>query len=243
MVSKDILQSVISKYYLGGLIEASKWKIAENILTIPFVSPNKDMIGELKLTEFNLPDNELCIFNTTQFNKLINILADDLEIEVNKNHGIATKIFISDSKYNTEYALADLMMVSKVGKVTEPDNYDCIIELNEEHVLALIKAKQALADTDHLVLRSESDLTEFPQVSFVFGDNSNFANRITYNIKAEITNPINLSFNSNIIKEIFNSNKDIPTGKISISNEGLMKIEFESENTSTKYYLVKKAEQ
>ena len=47
-------------------------------------------------------------------------------------------------------------------------------------------------------------------------------------------------YNSNMIKEIMYCNKDMVSGRMSISLEGIMKIEFEGENLKSTYYLVSK---
>jgi hypothetical protein len=43
-----------------------------------------------------------------------------------------------------------------------------------------------------------------------------------------------------MIKEIMYCNKDMVSGRMSISLEGIMKIEFEGENLKSTYYLVSK---
>ena len=43
MINKLTLQSIINKYYLGEN-ESVKWNIKDKILTINFMSPNKEVI-------------------------------------------------------------------------------------------------------------------------------------------------------------------------------------------------------
>ena len=66
MIHKLTLQSVISKYYLNGLVEAVKWTVKDEILNIRFMSPSKDMLGELEYKTIGLTNIELAIFNTSQ---------------------------------------------------------------------------------------------------------------------------------------------------------------------------------
>jgi phenylalanine-4-hydroxylase len=47
-------------------------------------------------------------------------------------------------------------------------------------------------------------------------------------------------YNSNMIKEIMYCNKDMTSGKMSIDLEGIMKLEFESDNIKSVYYVVAK---
>ena len=48
MINKITLQSLISKYYLG-INESVKWSIKNNTLSIDFMSPTKDVIGNVKI--------------------------------------------------------------------------------------------------------------------------------------------------------------------------------------------------
>jgi hypothetical protein len=47
MINKLVLQSIINKYYLGEN-ESVKWKIKDKTLSIDFISPNKEVIGNFK---------------------------------------------------------------------------------------------------------------------------------------------------------------------------------------------------
>ena len=79
-------------------------------------------------------------------------------------------------------------------------------------------------------------------VEFSFGDIGNYSNKIRYTIdeEVEIKQDIKLPFNSDSFKEILNSNKDLELGKISISEEGFMKLEFSTEDINSVYYMVRK---
>ena len=53
MIAKNTLQSIISKYYLGGKVESVKWNIEGGTLNIDFMAPTKDMIGMVNKKFFN----------------------------------------------------------------------------------------------------------------------------------------------------------------------------------------------
>ncbi len=73
MISKLELQSVINKYFLNGMVESVKWTTENNALEIDFQSPNKDMIGRVKHTNFPLEDSEIAVYDTSKLNKLFRI--------------------------------------------------------------------------------------------------------------------------------------------------------------------------
>ena len=74
MINKTDLKSVISKYHISGLVEQVKWEIKDNNLAVKFMSPSKEMLGEVKCSKFPLDDCSFGISNTTQLVKLIDII-------------------------------------------------------------------------------------------------------------------------------------------------------------------------
>ena len=82
-MNKQLFQSIISKYYLNGLVESVKWFISNNTLSIKFMSPNQDMLGEIKVNNFNLQDAEIAVFDTTKLNKLLGITVANLNLDFN----------------------------------------------------------------------------------------------------------------------------------------------------------------
>jgi hypothetical protein len=78
---------------------------------------------------------------------------------------------------------------------------------------------------------------------FIFGDESGHNNKITYQIPGKINiDEMKLHFNSDVFKTLLYANKDMEEGKLRISQEGLMKIDFKTENVYSNYYMVRKAE-
>ena len=243
MINKSSLQSIISKYYLGGLNESTKWEIKDNKLTIKFMSPSQDMLGKITYNSFPLEDIILVIFNTSQLNKLISVTSGGLILNVSKTNKIATRLDIADAQFNVTYALADTMMVNKVADVEEPDNYGVEINLDQESIMALIKSKNALGDDDTLIVENSLDSLGSNVVLFTLGENTNYSNKITYSIPVKNTMPFKLPFSSNIFKEVLAANKDMEEGTISINDEGLMKLKFsDKQNLTSEYYLVRKAD-
>jgi hypothetical protein len=84
MIDKLDLTTVISKYYLNGMIESVRWEIKENNIHIAFNAPTKDMIGYVKAKNFPLEDSTIGIGNTTQLNKLVGITNGYLSLEYKK---------------------------------------------------------------------------------------------------------------------------------------------------------------
>jgi hypothetical protein len=53
---------------------------------------------------------------------------------------------------------------------------------------------------------------------------------------------VEIPFNSDMFRNILKENKDLESGNIYLSYQGLMKLEFKSEDTTSTYYMVRKEE-
>ena len=247
MINKNELQSVISKYYLGGLVESVKWNIEDNALTIDFQSPHKDMIGRVNHMSFPLDNADIAIYDTSKLNKLIGITNGEVFINLDKSpqSKVYEKLVVSDSTYTLNFALSDLLLVQDVGKVTDPDNYNIVSNLDDESINALIKAHNAL-ESDNLIVLIDRDLDGDDVLVMSFGDNLKHTNKIDYQISNTTLNDVEfgtkIPFNSKLIKNILNNNKDATSATMKINSGGLMKLEFEGDNWSSYYYVLRKAD-
>ena len=242
MINKSKLQSIISKYYLNGLVQSVRWVTEEDKLSISFTSENKDIAGDLVCEASPLEDSEIAIFDTAQLNKLISVTNGELLLSLEKEHKIFSKLHIQDNAFNVAYSLADSLLVPKRGTINFPTKYDVIINLTPEIVNNLIKAKNALTDINDVVVSTQEDPDRGTVIEFVFGDLNNFSNKIKFIVDEdiEIKKEIKLPFNSDAFKNILSANKDFEDGKLSLTEEGFMKLEFQSEDIKTLYYMVRK---
>jgi len=53
------LLSTLEKYYLNGIVEKIKLQVKDKNITIKFVAPNKDLVGYVSASEFDLEDIEV----------------------------------------------------------------------------------------------------------------------------------------------------------------------------------------
>jgi hypothetical protein len=245
MINKLHFQSIISKYHLKGLVESVRWDIKDQNLKIIFINANKDMVGELESSNFPTKDALIAIYNTSQLLKLINITSGDLILDLIQKGGVFTKFNIADKQFNLNYSLSDLSLVYSAPKVDEPEQYDIEIKLDNEHLSPLIKAKEALGDTDKLFICSHVDLNQNKDIEFSFGEDNEYSNKISYfipssDIKFNYEKDFKICFDSNTLKEILSVNKENSSSKMYLSLEGLLKIEFEGENIKNRYFLLQK---
>jgi len=242
MINKIELQSVINKYYLNGLIEAVKWDIKDNNLNIKFTAPTREMIGEISHDNLKLENSSFGISNTSQLLKLINITAGEVLLSFIKNNKIFNKLIIADQQFTVNYSLADILTIPKTGAYNGSNEFEIELELTNEIISALIKAKSALAESTTVVVNPYSSLDGDPQLELTFGGDIEYANKVSYylNINKNTNQDFELAFNSDLLKEILSCNKDATESKMYVNLEGLIKLEFKTDKTTSTYYIVKK---
>jgi hypothetical protein len=241
MVNKIVLQSVINKYYLGEN-ESVKWKIKDKTLTIDFMSISKELIGKITHNNIDIEDSELAVFDTKKLLNLLSITTGDLIFTLEKGRNVFTKLHFADNAFNLSYALADPLLIGKVGSVGVTE-WDAVLPLEKEHVDNLVKAKSALAGVGLLTISVDTDLNGDDMCVFTFGDEKGHNNKITYQMYGKIKpEKIEIPFNSDMLRNILKENKDLEEGNIYLNYQGLMKLEFKSEDTSCEYYMVRREE-
>jgi hypothetical protein len=242
MINKIELQSVINKYYLNGLIEAVKWDVKDDNLNIKFTAPTREMIGEISHNNFKLEDSSFGISNTSQLLKLINITTNEVILSFIKNNKIFNKLIIADQQFTVNYSLADILTIPKTGAYNGSEEWDIEIDLESEVVVALIKAKSALPESTTVIINPYKSLDGDPQLELTFGGDIEYANKVSYylNINKNTNKDFELAFNSDLLKEILSCNKEYTSAKMSVNLEGLIKLEFKTDKTTSTYYIVKK---
>lgn len=238
MISKHNLQKVISKYNLNGLVESVKWTIKDKSLYVKFNNPAKSMIGEIEYKDFDLPDNEIAIYDTTQLDKLVAITTGELNLSL-----VNQRLIIEDRNYTLNYPLADILLIQVPKGVNESSGYNVECSLEIEDLSNIIKAKGAL-QSDHVIFTTTQNFDGDNIVVMIFGNNESYTNKIEYMIpnSKNTSAQFNLPFDSEIIKVVMANNKDADKATMKINTNGLLKLEFEGSNWSSRYFFARKAE-
>ena len=238
MINKSQLTSVISKYYLNGLNNQVKWRIKDNTLTI--YAGESGRVCKVVLNNFQLEDAELGVFDTNKLSKLISITNGDLMISLEKIKAVYTKMHIADLNFDLTYSLADILILGKNTYYEDPEEWEVDLTLEPEDIDRLIKAKNALGDVNSMLITTTTDFDGNNICEFIFGDNTGFSNKISYKIQGNITeSDIQIPFDSNIFKDILNSNKDMFKGQLKLSTTGILKLNFTSEEIISEYYVAR----
>lgn len=242
-MDKKFLLSSVDKFYLNGLVEKTIWEVKNNVLGVNFMSNNRDMTGTVFANGFDTLDKEkIAVFNLSQLYKLIEITGQEVNICLEKQHKVSTKILFSDDQYEVEYALSDALLIPKTPEVEEPAEFEFEFDITKELIDKYIKAKKALSSAELITVDITYDKDSKGIISFTLGESNSYSNKISFSSSAtKLTIPSNsLIFNAEYIKEIFNSNKDLVTGKGFLTNDGLMKLKFNTADIASTYYLIAK---
>ena len=238
-MKKPYLQDVIGKYYLGGLVERVKIQVTDKTLTSKFISTQKNLVGVIEAPDVTLPDCEFGVYDTSQLLKLIGITDHFLTLDVEANKGIANKLLIADNEYNLEYALADTMLTPNVPSIDEP-TYQMVADVNAEFIAKFLKAKKAL-DTDVFIIEQiMADTDDKPAMKFTLGGVEKHTNKINFTLQTSLSSipGAQIKFPIAEFGEILAANKEIATGVLSVSEDGLLKIEFTNEEGVKVTYLL-----
>ena len=232
-MDKQKLTGFIEKYSLGNNIESVPWVIKNNSLTTNFVSEDRTLLGQVTLNNFDLEECEIGIYNTTQLQKMISVLGNDVDINLKRVDDRAIAVDMSDGDVSLNYMLADLDIIPKAPKLKQIPDTTVVVKIDNDFITKFVKAKNALSDSDNFTVISNS----ITQV--ILGESDTNTNKININVKTEISEKMSaISFNANYLKEILAANRDHTDGKMEVCAGGLAILTFSNADYTSKYYLV-----
>jgi hypothetical protein len=240
-MKKLYLSDIIEKYHLGGLVEKVKIEVKDNTLNTKFIATNKNLVGTLTAPNVELEDCEFGIYNTSALLKLINITEQQINLSIEKKGKVTTKLKIADSEYNLEYVLADSMLTPTIPVFDEPE-YEMETQINKEFIDKFIKAKKA-TDADIFMVSPSYDTLNNDVILFTLGGDDSYTNKISFYSPAIKTKQMGDSVKFPLVEfnEMLLNNKTSKPGVLKISEQGVLKIEFENEEgVKISYVLVGK---
>ena len=243
-MNKQTLTSAVDKYYLNGTVEAVKWVVKDKVATIDFITPMKNLVGKVISPNFDLEDSEVGIYNTSQFYKLVKIMNDTVVLKLNKSErGTPLELTLADNQYDLNYYLSDLNLIETVPTINEPADYDAELDIDSDFISKFTNAKKALGDVKQFTAKCEvSDGTM--ELLITIGEGNGYANKIKFKTKCEALFGLDeIPFPADVMMEVLKANEEADSGKIQISQEGLMKLSFKEEDVESVYYLVRLSNQ
>jgi hypothetical protein len=239
-MEKQLLTSVIEKYYLGGINERVKWTIKDKKVTILFTSQTKDLAGSVEAPDFDIDDCTLGIYDTNKLLKLVNITNQFIQLEVETKNGTSTKLSIADNEYDLVYHLADLRMMPMETMVLDETqiSFDYSFVIDSEFIERYNKAKKALG-SDEVKVQALINDSDDKGIYFTLGGKTSHDNKVAFQTSTstfEVPSPEFL-YNADYLLEIFATNKGTE-GVGYFDENGILKLEFTDEkSTKALYYL------
>ena len=237
-MKKSHIVSNIEKYYLNGLTKEVLWNLVGGKATIDFATETKDAVGQVTFN-VSLPDGPLAIYSTDALLRLINITSEEIEIELSKGPtGLIDKLKIQDNKFDLNYHLSDINSIPEVPNVAETD-YNFTFKVNDEFITGFLKAHNALEKVKDVTLNTTTTKQGENVVEIILGERSQHSHKVKFTELAEFESQSDiLPFSANVLREVLAANKGTE-GTIYVSNKGLMKLEFNSEESTAKYFIVR----
>jgi len=234
-MQKSKLDKFIQKYNLGGNVNSVKWKSTGDSISTSFVTPDKSLLGKVKVDKFPFEDAELGVYQTDQLKSLINVLGDDVSLDLTKFGDKAVSLKVKNGPVSVDYVLSDLSVISDPPAMKRLPEFGTQIKLDRSFIDTFIKGKGALADVDMFTFVNDRN----GNLSAVIGYSSTNTNRVNIPVETEtngLTEPV--TFNANLFKEMLVANKECKSAVLEVSNEGLAKVNFKVDDYDSTYYIV-----
>ena len=236
-MNKQKLIGFIDKYSLGNNIESVPWVVKGNNLSTDFVSEDRTLLGKTTLNNFELEDCEIGIYNTTQLQKMIAVLGNDVNIHLKKADERSIAVHMTDSDVSLNYMLADLDIIPKAPKLKTLPDTTAEVTIDNDFTTKFVRAKGALSESDHFTVMSDNSGGKV-----ILGESDSNTNKIKINVKMNMLSADNklepISFNANYLKEILVANRDHTEAKMEVCAGGLAILTFNNKDYTSKYYLV-----
>ena len=179
-MQKSKLDKFIQKYNLGGNVNSVKWKSNGDTLSTSFVTPDKSLLGNVKVDKFPFEDAELGVYQTDQLKSLIGVLGDDVSLDVSRAGDKAYSLKVKNGPVSVDYVLSDLSVIADPPALKRLPEFGTKIKLDNNFINTFIKGKGALSDVDTFTILNGKNGCEV-----VIGYSSTNTNRV--NIPVETT--------------------------------------------------------
>ena len=233
-MQKSKLDKFIQKYNLGGNVNSVKWKSSSDTLTTTFVTPDKSLLGTVKVDKFPFEDSEIGVYQTDQLKSLIGVLGDDVSLDLSKFGDKAVSLKVKNGPVSVDYVLSDLSVIADPPALKRLPEFGTQIKLDSKFIDTFVKGKSALSDVDTFTVLNGKN-----GVEVVIGYSSTNTNRVNIPVETttnDITKPI--TFNANLFKEVLVANRECTSAVLEVSTEGLAKVNFKIDDYDSTYYVV-----
>lgn len=231
-MNKSKLDRFILKYNLGGAVDSVKWRSKGDVLSTSFITSDKCLLGSVCVNNFSFEDIVLGVYSTTQLQRILNVMGDNIDLAVTRIDDKAIALKITDSNATANFMLADLSVISTPQSMKNVPVFDTKINIDNKFIDTFVRGKNALPEADSFTIVKNRD------VKIIIGYSTTNSHRITIPVKATEAFLLDyISFDANIFKEILLANRECVSAVLEISSQGLAHIIFKIDNYTSEYYM------
>ncbi len=233
-----VLESIIKKYYLSGLVDTVKWIGNDDSTRISFLSKNQNLMGDI-LAKSPMVDklDKIGIFSTKKLLKILSIFSEDAKLSVHEN-----KLNIKDKKFNVNFSLCDIDLIHNSPDVEEPPIYNQVVPLDKEFIDDFLSASKAIESDVFKISYDPFD----KDIKFILGDVKNsYSDKIALSKETDSQYEFGKEFADMVFpldefREMLSSNRDATQATLSIFEDegGMVKLYFDNEEYTSKYFLL-----
>jgi hypothetical protein len=244
-MKKEVLETFIRRYTLGGEINKVKWKYtaADKTLHTRAVADNRSFVADVVMhdfTDFGTTDVVVCIGDTEKIKGMMSPFGEDLNLTINQQGDRILGFTVSDVDCESYCTAADPTSIDPVAKnLQDVPEYHIVVPLTEEFLEKFLKARNALKDVESFAVgMNKKGLFEI-----VIGYATSNSNRIRITPTTDTSDPkvanklgTSLTFPVKNIAEVFKANSDIPNGTLAINDAGIARLYFKSDKYTCTYF-------
>ena len=231
-MNKSKLERFILKYNLGSSINSVKWICSKNKLYTRFMTPDKSLLGNICVDDFQFQDAKLGVYLTDQLQRLLSVVGDNIEMKLVEIDNKAVSLVITDTNVSTNFALADLSVIADPSSLTKLPTFETKIDIDSVFISTFIRGKGALPDANSFTVIKNGN------VKIVIGHSLTNSNKVTIPVKSSEAFLIDyISFDANLFKEILLANRECSSAVLEIASKGLAHIVFKVDDFVAEYYL------
>jgi len=233
-MEKKKLINFINKYHLGGTVNAVKIKSKGDKLLTTFTTDSRTILGFVATSGIPFDECELGVYNTPLLLKLLNAMDTEIELTPIIERSKYTGLNLKDKSLKATFILSDLDVIPDAPELQNLPTTTFETNITPEFISRFASAKAALSDA-----KTVSFVQQGNEIHLIINYEDFNSDRIAIDLGIEYSNPLMpLKFDSDAFLSIINANKDCTSGKMLVSEEGLLTLTFTGDGFQTKYLLV-----
>ena len=237
MYDKNLITKFINKYYLNKLVPTAQLEAtSDGNLFTSFRNNVGNLRGEITLSDIQLPEGLVGVYETEKLLAMMAILEDSVVIDYkgeNSDKSIVS-LEMSDNKgRRIKFNASPLSLIDYDGKKLLIKSYQASIDLNNETVNDFLKCLAAIPTTTVNFVQKNDKLMA------IFGDTGTETDQVEIELEGTADSDFDsMAFPAKELREIFSvNNKAFDTAEFNISSKGILRILFEDSRIKSEYWL------